>query len=109
MPIETCNECSCIIISGDCGCEDKPHWGKSTDVGESGSATGCMEWISAQDRVPETTYEVLVCYQDSDLQRLCCGYYMNDTWHTCDDRGEDGNIDMPVTHWMPLPGPPNSI
>ena len=58
------------------------------------------EWISVEDRLPEDAYFVLA-FEDTGLMRVVCFY---------DNRWED-NLDYViegVTHWMPLPKPPES-
>ncbi len=60
------------------------------------------EWISVKDRLPESDDYVL-CYRDSCglSSRIMVGFYLRGKW-TC---GAIGN----VTHWMPLPEPPEEV
>ena len=72
-----------------------------------------MDWISVKDRLPERTglmhdesEYVLVC-EKSDLTG--CGYvsmcgYTQHGWDRYDNFGTV-NVDR-ITHWMPLPEPP---
>ena len=67
-----------------------------------------MEWISVDDRLPELCgrddYEMhVVCLLDSGERQVC---YMeeSDVWESYDINTSDAE----VTHWMPLPEPPNS-
>jgi hypothetical protein len=56
------------------------------------------EWISIDDRLPKIAEDVIV-FSDDKFQ-IDIGFFMNNKWHS--DRGE-----LPtVTHWMPLPKPP---
>lgn len=59
-----------------------------------------MDWISVKDRLPETEDHVLCCTQSKKGgQNIVRGYYRRDgLWVS----GMNSN----VTHWMPLPDPP---
>ena len=65
-------------------------------------------WIQCSERLPETGTDVIVYYpywQESPVQiaHLQHDYYL---WET-----SDGEYNLPakaVTHWMPLPEPPES-
>ena len=53
------------------------------------------EWVSVEERLPEPTYCVLVYTTDYSIE--------------VDARGSDGEwMSHEVTHWMPLPAPPDS-
>ncbi len=52
------------------------------------------EWVSVEERLPEPTYCVLVYTTDYSIE--------------VDARGSDGEwMSHEVTHWMPLPAPPD--
>ena len=52
------------------------------------------EWVSVEERLPEPTYCVLVYTTDYSIE--------------VDARGSDGEwMSHAVTHWMPLPSPPD--
>jgi hypothetical protein len=56
------------------------------------------EWISIDDRLPNRAEDVIVFSEDKF--QIDIGFLMNGKWFS--DRGE-----LPtVTHWMPLPNPP---
>ena len=77
---------------GYCGYED------SSSEAMCKKCTLQPQWISFKDRLPELDkYIVSVCDQDSDR------YYMS---RASDLITEEG-LRFPVTHWLPLPGPPN--
>lgn len=67
------------------------------------------EWISVKDRLPEQDGKVLCWYgfkQDGEelgrMYRGCLDYYAHDdTPHF-----QHGLTGLYVTHWMPLPEPP---
>ena len=65
------------------------------------------EWISVDDRLPvvEETWsgEVLVCVGGKAVTVGWFEDYDGGTWHTDPGRLFDGD----VTHWQPLPEPPN--
>jgi len=54
------------------------------------------QWISVRERLPEDASNVLIAWADG-VSEACF----------CDDRWvRDGRILLWVTHWMPLPKPP---
>lgn len=55
------------------------------------------DWISVKDRLPEPLEDVLVCY---------AGGIVGIDWVYHDMRFAYENIYGGVTHWMPLPEPP---
>ena len=62
-------------------------------------------WIKCTDRLPGLNTTVLVAHNNEvlcgQLGRCDEGYM----WYFA---GDSGNTDHEVTHWMPLPAPPNS-
>lgn len=75
------------------------------------------DWISVKDRLPDNSDEVLINYGGDVIQ----AYYQSGFWkgsHNVTDAMNDGYVgdrticqhggraDF-VTHWMPLPEPPN--
>lgn len=65
-------------------------------------------WISVNNRLPERSEKVLARYEDGDLFNgtVCYGMH-NPFW--CDDSRDDKSNTLAkriVTHWMPLPKPP---
>jgi hypothetical protein len=63
----------------------------------AGYQAAAPQWISVKDRLPEIGERVLISYYDG----VSIGsYHRNDDWHGI------GIILRSVTHWMPLPKPP---
>jgi hypothetical protein len=64
------------------------------------------KWISVKDRLPEPYEDVLVCmylpFRERNKQVVTLSYYLGD------DEGYffEEDTDSRVTHWMPLPEPP---
>lgn len=65
-------------------------------------APAVNRWIPCSERLPETGVDVIVYWQGSLIK---IAHLMHDyLWET-----SDGEYDLPakdVTHWMPLPEPP---
>lgn len=66
------------------------------------------EWISVEDRLPEPNKEVkfslyLAIHEDWDSN---CRILMFDNENLVFTR--DGDDTQKITHWMPLPTPPNN-
>lgn len=61
-----------------------------------------MEWIDVKDRLPEhTTYVLIHFIYDGESYVDKGAYYPDGKWIDCDYDYVN------VTHWMPLPKPPN--
>lgn len=66
-----------------------------------------MNWIKVTDRLPENNQEILMVYNNLVMEGEFCNgkfYHPSDCAHVrgycyCDP--QDG-----ITHWMPLPKPP---
>lgn len=68
---------------------------------------GMNEWISVKERLPSIRDDgIAECYLISDGNLIHMAYYVTGEWRFC----ESGQITEPmfyeVTHWMPLPKPP---
>ena len=57
------------------------------------------EWISVEDRLPEKNTSVLVSTDNGIVFQCLYAYDGWDLW--------EGN-EVNITHWMPLPEPPNA-
>jgi hypothetical protein len=67
--------------------------GKATDK--------CHRWISVEERLPENCEFVLcIVRYGEDAWNHELGFVLNDKWV------HPGRSDGTVTHWMPLPEPP---
>ena len=71
-----------------------------------------MEWISVKDKMPSEGQTVL-CYRKIIVTGWYCENYCpyekkRKGWH-CDWSGIERHTfkTYPITHWMPLPEPPN--
>lgn len=76
-----------------------------------------MEWIKVSEKLPEFTgssetlkwsEDVIICVLNQKKEHnICFGYYTSsDSW--CYDYGEPLYKGEYITHWMPLPNPPES-
>lgn len=70
------------------------------------------EWVSVEERLPQTGECCLVVWsghvQRVSYRRVGVGFACADgyEWETSDCIGSDPIPDGQVTHWMPLPAPP---
>lgn len=64
------------------------------------------KWISVEDRFPEEYEDVLMRVTCGSGFKVEQGYYKcGDSWVNCWFETRNKNL-YPVTHWMPLPSPP---
>ena len=68
-----------------------------------------MKWISVKDLLPEESKDVLMAYDYSIVSKktIYMGFYFKKRWHFAEE-GEYIGDDRTVTHWMPLPEPPQN-
>jgi hypothetical protein len=84
-----------VMCCNICGMPDDPSWSVN-------------QWISVEDRLPEINKDVLIYWECEYLDRsidevLEVASLNNDgTWFK-------NFPDYEITHWMPLPQPPESI
>ena len=73
------------------------------------------EWVSVEERLPEVNGEYIVhacdegCSHDEVVwggDAVVCAEYYSDSWTWYEGTAEYDISDI-VTHWMPLPEPPN--
>ena len=73
------------------------------EVKELPTLTPPNEWVSVEERLPEPGRRVIAS----------CGYFVGEAWLSVSGEWyrHDGfawdNLDSDVTHWMPLPAPPD--
>ena len=81
---------------------------------EGGDAVDCpeceaqlkeREWISVDKALPDNIQNVVVYANDIVMSWRETAWYGNGCWHTADKEEMYAPI---VTHWMPLPSPPES-
>ena len=63
-----------------------------------------MEWISVGDKLPDSDKDVL--FYNDEFKNVELGHFCGNQWFPAwAEHKIDGSS---VTHWMPLPNPPNS-
>ena len=62
-------------------------------------------WISVKERMPEDYVNVLIAMTDVAGTFVAVAWRENNGWND----GEGGWPDENVTHWMPLPEPPEEV
>ena len=65
----------------------------------AGAEANALQWIPVSERLPEGAYDLLVVNAGS----VSTGFYFNEDWYFRDLSSLLRN----VTHWTPLPSPPN--
>ena len=65
-----------------------------------------LEWISVKDRLPEKNKNVILAAEGLTHQ-VCYGFYYCGMFHIFYTNGASPN--NRVTHWMPLPAPPEAV
>jgi len=63
------------------------------------------KWISVEDKVPSDTNDVLII-DDNNRMAVSCYFFSHDRWIW--EEREDLIDLIKVTHWMPLPPPPEN-
>ena len=62
--------------------------------------TRASGWVSVKDRLPFDSFEKLIFFNYAGVELTSIGTYENDKW--VDIVG----VEVIITHWMPLPTPP---
>ena len=68
-------------------------------------------WISVEDRLPETRHAVLV-YTPHHKNIWAASMHEDGNWYIWSTGGKvllDPDWNGPITHWMPLPEPPEEV
>ncbi len=60
-----------------------------------------MEWISVEDRLPDTIGSYLIYRKNKEYNTIAWAFFNSDKMWAADNNFYEG-----VTHWMPLPEPP---
>ena len=63
------------------------------------------DWISVDDRLPEESGYVMAVHKSNLPFVVCYGVYGDEFTVV---GGGEGSVVHEVTHWMPLPEPPNT-
>lgn len=84
-----------------------------TQITECTDEKQLCEWVSVEDKLPETEDLVLVAWLQDGESMLDIDLYHEECWLHWFNRAEHYNIaggncneEAPYTHWMPLPKPP---
>ena len=74
------------------------------------------EWINIKDKLPEKHQKVIIAdVGHGEIYSVAGAIYINDGYFSVDDSGLEAKnfdggaciiLDMDITHWMPLPKPP---
>lgn len=61
-----------------------------------------MKWIKCSERLPDVLTNVIIYVYDDSFNEILIGHLdIKKQWDSLYE------YDAPVTHWMPLPDPPN--
>ena len=106
----TCRLCGC---TDDCACENGCCWVNddhtlcSACVGFSDEYLDSLDpkWISVAEALPDDEITVLIANNQWNGDPVVEGYHDGEVWH--DSSGMSfGSSDIPPSHWMYLPFPP---
>ena len=64
------------------------------------------KWIKCSDKMPLKNVDVLCCFFDGIMAVLSCDHDLKRPWRDSTGTGEGQYENDSVTHWMPLPAPP---
>ncbi|EHY1910095.1 DUF551 domain-containing protein [Escherichia coli] len=96
-------------IDVDCGCvsiETLTHWMKSAY--EAGNSPVTQDgWISCSERMPEETGDIIVVSDGIVMSGI--SYSRRDGFYMAALEYDDDEPIGGVTHWMPLPEPPQEV
>lgn len=69
-----------------------------------------MQWITVEEQLPTEGENILFVERYGDEPIICYGYYGQDgRWYDATNIDHDGSpmaTHVSVSHWMPLPDPP---
>ena len=102
------------------------HWAEVIADGLIANGVTVQEWISVKDRLPDQEQDVILCTREIETygkhhekkkiyRNIYMGYFDGDEWLTSYCHGCEyifrmnekyPNETIEVTHWMPLPDPP---
>ena len=102
------------------------HWAEVIADGLIANGVTVQEWISVKDRLPDQEQDVILCTREIETygkhhekkkiyRNIYMGYFDGDEWLTSYCYGCEyifrmnekyPNETIEVTHWMPLPDPP---
>jgi hypothetical protein len=90
------------------GLKPDARWSHGDVLNTIDAAPTIGEWISVEDRLPEQSGYVLTCYGDYHTINVFSYSKKHRAFnaHDCLPTAEN-NVD--VTHWMPLPEPPEEV
>lgn len=66
------------------------------------------DWISVKDRLPKSTRYDCYCFLVTDGDLIHMAYFVENEWMFADSGQAKNKMFYEVTHWMPLPEPPES-
>lgn len=106
-----------MVFCRDCRCQT-PYRSSIDEVERLWNSRS--EWVSVKDKLPNEFEEVMFFYvmhmnqsltprKEIGKRDIVCGHYANGIWHICylyTSLPLRNDIDIEVTHWLPLPDYP---
>jgi len=69
-----------------------------------------MKWISVKDKLPQDDKTVIIFLYNKKRKHfkglIHIGWYLNNEWQNAVTQEKAGGAGFKLTHWMPLPKPP---
>jgi len=88
--------------------EDEPTWNNERITDEDIEYIRAPQWISVEDRLPDQYLHILVycnrAKNSNTWAEIHIAYLSQDGWHL--PFRSDYELLTKITHWMPLPEPP---
>ena len=115
-------ECRLHISNGDCAMKDcalcelnvlQPHWSLAEFLRAASDLITelrtAQTWIPVTDALPEPDTVVIACFDDGDISTVHQSWRLEGPEALIYKGFNTNDHDQTVTHWTPLPKPPEEV